>query len=455
MAEEKKEKKGFFKRFKKLIFVLSGSIITLVIVTTVTVVILLSDKSRFSGKIVSDNTVEVTKKNYIEGFKDSKSTGKFTFQIPEEDFNSIYNKGSKSIKNNYVEQIYYGRGENKHHYFYIDLNLPIITSRVVIDTVAKESKDLTIKLAIEKVSLGKVNAYKFIKDKGILTSNFFNDFFKTCDVPITFNEKNNTFTVKPLEFLDNFPNTSNISTTFFKMAKDIGSPVIKIETASLGFTLDFSKFRSSSTLSAVDYSGELATDFNSELDTQLQSAHTLLTDDDPKTIYQISEDELSKALSLSISNTMKEEVTSSLTKQKVTNALVNIQANFINEDRMTLGLIYSFNGYLVDALVPLDFNDFSSDAEFNSYFEIQYEISIGSDIEEDIETNTYVQFFINNLRTVLTEYTSSSGLFDFDNNTDTFGLLYDDFTAYDSKVKTADKETSLDSESINFILTRI
>lgn len=449
MEEGTKEKKGFFKRFGKLILILSGSIVTLVIVTAVVVVILLSDKTRFSGKIGSDDTVEVIKKNYIEGFKDTNTTGKFTFQIPEEDINSVLNKASKSINNKYVEQIYYGRGDKNHHYFYIDLNLPVITSRVVIDTVAKATDDLEIKLSIEKITLGKINAYSFIKDKGILTSSLFDGFFKSSNVPITFNEKNNTFTVKPLGFIDNFPKVSTISTTFFKLAKEIGSPVIKIEPSILGFTLDFSKFRSSSSLTQHDYSGEVIPNFYDELDVSLENAPSVLVDSDPKTIFSISENDFNIAFSKSIPSAMKEVVTSKLTKNKVTNSLVNIQTNFIDDEDMTLSLVYSFNGYLVDAVVPLTFVNTS---EFEAYFEFQYDIKIGKYLQEDIE-NEYVQFFINNLRAALGAYSATSSLFEFD--TDALFISFTDFSSYQTVVQTASKEITLDSEQISFILQKI
>ncbi len=449
MEEGTKEKKGFFKRFGKLILILSGSIVTLVIVTAVVVVILLSDKTRFNGKIGSDDTVEVIKKNYIEGFKDTNTTGKFTFQIPEEDINSVLNKASKSINNKYVEQIYYGRGDKNHHYFYIDLNLPVITSRVVIDTVAKATDDLEIKLSIEKITLGKINAYNFIKDKGILTSSLFDGFFKSSNVPITFNEKNNTFTVKPLGFIDNFPKVSTISTTFFKLAKEIGSPVIKIEPSILGFTLDFSKFRSSSSLTEHDYSGEDIPNFFDELDVSLENAPSVLVDSDPKAIFSISENDFNIAFSKSIPSAMKEVVTSKLTKNKVTNSLVNIQTNFIDDEDMTLSLVYSFNGYLVDAVVPLTF---VNTYEFEAYFEFQYDIKVGKYLQEDIE-NEYVQFFINNLGAALGAYGATSSLFEFD--TDALFISFADFSSYQNEVRDASKKITLDSEQISFVLQKI
>lgn len=453
MAEEKKEKKGFFRRFGKLILILSGSIITFVIVAAVTVVLLLSDKTRFSGKIGSDDTIEVIKKNYIEGFKDTEKTGKFTFQIPEEDINSVLNKASKSINNDYVEQIYYGRGKKNHHFFYIDLNLPIITSRVVIDTVASEGKDLTIKLAIEKISLGKINAYNFIKDKGILTSSLFDGFFKSSNIPITFNEKNNTFTVKPLGFIDNFPKTSTISTTYFRLAKEIGSPVIKIEPSMLGFTLDFSKFRSSNSISVTDYSGQDIPNFTTLVKSEFDSI--VLDDMNPSNTYTITKEDINLTLSKSILSSMKEEVASTLTKKKVVNKLENVKIlNQDDEVNANLYLVYSFNGYLVDAVVPLEFIDMSEAVRFSAYYSVNYDVKVGKYNLEDFAAG-HGTFFVENARAVLGTCASSSEFFNYDVGDDSFGLLFNDFTGSDSSVKLANKEVRITPSGFELCATKI
>ena len=460
MAEEKKEKKGFFKRFWKRIVIISGSIATLVVVAAVVVVVLLTDKTRFSGKIGSDDSVEVIEKNYIEGFKDTSKTGKFTFQIPEDEMNSVFDKASKSINNEYVDRIYYGRGKDNHHYFYIDLNLPVITSRVVIDTLAKEgkvNKEQVIKLSIEKVSLGKINAYNFIKDKGILTSSLFDGFFKSISIPITFNESNNTFTVKPLSYIDNFPTVSTISTTYFKLARESGSHVISINPSILGFTVDFSKFRSSNSLVANDYSGETAPNFDTGLSTRLNEVASELEVGVPHTAYSITKNDLNIALTKSIPSIMKEEVTSKLTKNKVTNSLVNVQTNFIDSDNLTMSLLYSFNGYVIDAVVPLTYVDLSDAENLKAYFQIEYDINVGSYTKDGSqeEGDIYGKFFITNLKAILGAFASSSTLFSIDD--DALWIKLENFSSssYPTVIQNASKEILLDSDQLSFILTRM
>lgn len=454
IMSEVKVKKSFLGRILKFIIISISSIVVLAVAATVTVVVLLSDKTRFSGKVGTSDTVELIKKNYIEGFKDTASTGKFSFSIPEEDINSVLNKASKTINNKYVETIYYGRdGEKNHHYFYIDLNLPVITSRVVIDTVAKANKDLSITLDISEIKLGKINAYKFIKERGILSSSLFDSFFKDSKIPITFSEKSNSFTAKPLGFIDNFPKVSTISTTFFRLAKEIGSPVIKVEPAALGFTLDFSKFRSSETLLAPDYSSTSMPEFRSMLDTACNDASSSLTDSEPHTIASITYEQLDIALTKSASIIPAEEVTSSLTTGKVINKLASIQTKFVGDYKMNLYLVYSFNGYLVDAVIPTDFSN-SLANDFNAYFDLQYEINVGEYLIEDIETNPNVIFFINNTRAVLGSLTSACDFFVFDTDSDSFGFNFSNFAPYSSVVQTAIKDVELDPNRINFIMMK-
>lgn len=441
---EKKEKKGLLKRIPKPVLIVGGSLVTVFAITVATLFVLYTDKNRLSPEIVEAKTEEVIKKNYVNGFSDISSTGKFDFEIPESEINSILKSASKSIKSELVETIYYGKSAGNHHYFYVDLNLPVVTSRATIDTVASVNKDLSINLKIEKVKLGKVGGKNFLKKKGILNESFLNSFFKVANLPIIYKENKESFTVAPLNYIDSFP--ESIATTFINVAREHPTNTIKINTSNLGFQVDFSKLRSSSSLSLIDTDDDIST-FKDELDTACAS---VVIEPEPKNLYQITKDELDLAFSKSIAPQAKEEY--KLNGKTVKNFLASITTSY-GTDYMNINLIYSINGYLVDAVLPFDFiNGYTSD--YQAYFEFQYECEISSYHYEDFE-DVYVNFYLNHLRLSLKNlYSKAASIFEFDETDDSLSVSYL-YTGSRLDVQDAIKSIELGNDSINFVIQSI
>ena len=442
---EKKEKKGLLKRIPKPVLIFGGSLVAVFAITVATLFILYTDKNRLSPETVEAKTEEVIKKNYVNGFSDISSTGKFNFVIPESEMNSILKSASKSIKSELVETIYYGKSAGNHHYFYVDLNLPVVTSRATIDTVASVNKDLSINLKIEKVKLGKVGGKNFLKKKGILNESFLNSFFKVANLPIIYKENKESFTVAPLNYIDSFPESS-IATTFINVAREHSNKTIKINTSNLGFQVDFSKLRSSSSLSVIDTDDDIST-FKDELDTACAS---VVIEPEPKNLHQISKDEMDLALSKSIAPQIKEEYKSNGKTDK--NYLASITTSY-GIDYMNINFIYSINGYLVDVVMPFDFiNDYTSD--YQAYFEFQYECEIGSYHYEDFE-DVYVNFYLNHLRLSLKNlYSKAASIFEFDETDDSLSVFYL-YTGSRLDVQNAIKSIELSDNSINFVIQSI
>ena len=443
---EKKEKKSLLKRIPKTVLIIGGSLVAVFAITVATLFILYTDKNRLSPETVEAKTEEVIKKNYVNGFSDISSTGKFNFEIPESEMNSILKSASKSIKSEFVETIYYGKSTGNHHHFYLDLNLPVVTSRATIDTVASVNKDLSINLKIEKVKLGKVGGKNFLKKKGILNESFLNSFFKVANLPISYKDKKETFTVAPLNYIDSFPESS-IATIYINIARKHPSKTIKINTSNLGFEVDFSKLRSSSSLSMIDTDDDIST-FKDELDTACAS---VVVEAEPKNLYQISKHELDLAFSKSIAPQIKEEYKSN--GKTIKNYLASITADF-GTDYLDIHLVYSINGYLVDVIIPLDLLD-TGETEYSAYyFEMRYECEIGSYYYEDFE-DEYVGFFSNHLKQSLQNlYSKAASIFQYDEIDDTLGITYT-YTGSRLAVKDAIKSVELSADSIDFSIQSI
>ena len=458
MAEEKK-KKNLKKFIKTFIACFSAFVVTSAIISTIT--ILHSDKNRFDSSINEIKTNEIIKKNYVNGFDKVGTSGKFNFALPEADINAILKGGAKSIKNNAVEAVYYGKNTGNHHYFYVDLKKSFVTSRIIIDTIASVSKKNKINLKVAKITRGKVDGEKFAKRKGILTSDFFDKYFKTCDLPITYKEKSKTFVFDALKLIDKFPKSQDanksIGFNVVKAAMSIGDPVLKLDGSNLGFTVDFSKMRSSSSLTVVNTDDDITT-VADEIEVICKSADTvsLISDNQPHTVYSIADDDLNIGLSKSVPSDLKEIVTYS--NKSIENKLISLNTSFSTVDGfdyLNLHLAYSLNGYLIDAVMPLEFSENSSNTSFIASFEYQYTVHFGNSIFEDIE-DPCVEFCLDNLRSVFANlYSKLASAFAYNEDNDYLSFNFSGITTdngYPSQVAGATKSVELSSNSIDIVL---
>ena len=455
---EKKEKKGLLKRIPKPVYIIGGSLVAVFAITVTTLFVLYTDRNRISKNVVEAKSQEVIKANYIKGFKNIASTGKYNFSIPENDMNSVLKKASKSIKSDLVETIYYGKSTGNHHYFYVDLNLPVITSRATIDTVASVNKDQTINLKIEKVSLGKVGRKNFLKRKGILNEKFLNSFFETANLPIKYKENKESFVVKPLTYIDKFPEPGQwdypIAKTFFNIAKEHSSETIKVNASTLGFEVDFSKFRSSSSLSLVD-TDSYVPNFHTNLE---EACYWTPVETEPKVLYQITKDNMDLALTNSIYTLVEEEY--NIPGQTVRNYLASITTDYLTgteHDYMYVHLIYSINGYLVDAVIPMEFVNLGS-YPYLASFEIQFECDFGSyhyDLENEDDENQFIEFFVDHLVLSLDGNMDDNmaTVFEYDDLNYSLTLSYT-YTGEKEEVINSVQTIELGDNSINFMIRK-
>ena len=337
-------KKSKLKKRLKIILCLSASL--LVILLTVSYIVILSyfkDKNRSSYQTRDIEYSEIIKKNYIEAFKDTSSTGSFSYYLPKEDINELLAIGAKSLNNKQISNIYIDYLESGQTCFCVDLTKVGVTTRVVISTTPSIKDDKTIRLTISNVTIGKVNGYGLLKNKGYLTSSFIDSYFKACHLPVTYNEETYSFEVKPYSFISMFPH-SDIIDEVFRLAKDVPH-AYSFNSHIFGFDLDLTKLGSKDEYIASPK--DSAPNIPSELKEACITNYASMIDGETKVIYTLSESDLNKTLVDVFESNQKEEISSSLTSNKAVFDLIGVNIHIDEYNKINLSFFYSLNGYVL------------------------------------------------------------------------------------------------------------
>ena len=343
--------------------------------------ILLRDHNRSSFVRSEETPEEIIKKNYIKGFENIENSGEFSYFLPQDDVNNLLDDGVKQTKDKHIESIYFEYSKTGQHVFYVDLKNTFIKTRVVVTTNVSDYGYDFIDMKIISAKIGKVECLNHLVKKGYLTSSWLNKYFKESHLPFTFDDVTKTLKYKVTSYEDYFPKTK-IGTHLFNLAKQDNSS-ISINPATLGFSINFSKLRSSKDLVITTYDSPVPNFYN-ELDDACKSVNFLGMNIGDSTIaYSLSENDFGNLLKSSIKESFKEEL--SYGSNKVTFNLVDAQPSF-KDDKMDVSLIYSLNGYLVDSKVELSLID-SPGLYFNSALELSYENQFSAGFLEEIFEN--------------------------------------------------------------------
>ena len=381
---------------------------------------------------------EIIKKNYIDGFLDTKNSGKFAYILPKEDINELLAIGQDRVNDKYVESIYFDVDESNHAYFFVDLKNTFVKTRVVIATTISLKDSSTIKLSISSVSMGKMNAFNIVRSKGYLDKNYVDNYFKACHLPVKFDESNLAFEITPYNFINMFPK-SNIVMELFQNALDRAN-VISLNTSIFGFNVDISKLRSSD-ISYIDHDTSYIPNVSSELLDAVESNYSTMSSGESRVVYSLSESSLNKIINSSFVSTQKEEITSTLTSNKVIYDFKGVNIHLNEVDKITLKMYYSINGYLIDVDTYLNVST-SPISEFKCNYLVNETSS--SNVKESVTT------ILNSLNDeyVYFTYQQSNNMFVID-----FTCLNSQYS--DPFIKYAPKEISINpiEHTLEFILT--
>lgn len=455
LTEEELKKQAKKKKAKKIILIVMTILLVLTIVGIIFIYVKLHDGNRNTYETKGYESSEIIKKNYIDGFSKTSSTGEFNFYLPKDDINELLSKSVEKLNDKYIESIYYDIGEENHHYFYFDLKVPLIKTRVVLDTVSIEDPaNKCYYLSIQNCTIGKMNAFGFLSKKSYISQEFFGKIGEYSNLPISYVAEYNAIKYEPLKYLEQFPQ-GDVAGLIFDFAKQDLS-TYSLTQNNLGFKISFKKFRN------TNYSLEMDSTPIVDVYQRVKQAldeldSSTLPIDEPYVVATLSDKELSAIINDSFEVVKDDDIESTLTNNKASFSINRVSVKFI--DDITMKYIYdvSVNGYIIN--INQDVEPFGSIYDFETCFFAAEEIESGTikftggDNGHVREINEILNETFSNLETKQPKAFESSPL------NDSFLINLDGISdeLSDISLKYATKEIRINSEDKNleFIITRI
>ena len=447
-------KKKKHKKWPIIVAISVGTPILLVVVILIVLLATITDKNR-STYVRSEATyTEIINKNIIKGFKDTSTTGKFTFSLDESDINDLLYDAKEAIKSPYVENIYYKRSGGKHTFFVDIGNIPLKT-RASVETSIEEGANHTVNLKIDKIKLGNLAAPKKVVNMIYDYSDDLNKEFEKNKLPIKLLKDKKCFQVDPLGYISNFP-MDGTSGIFWDLIQD-NKDIVSVDSENLGLIVDLSKFRSPGDLSVKTYEGDTPNFYNSlKSNFEDESAGAKFLSGETVTAYQIAADDFNHLLQKSLPTDKKEEITSPLTTDKAVFNLVGTNTTFLDEGKIDVATIYSLNGYLIDIHLGASLTD-SSNTYVDAAFAISTKVRIGT-YEYDGASNKFVSTFTDELGKTFKKVEDSQGtFFTYDENQKALRINLEDMNdTFAAPLKDASKSVLVnkDTQTIDFTIKK-
>lgn len=451
MLDKRKKKK-----LKAIFIAIISFLVALSLLLTFIFTSLVKDKSRSSHVDTGISYSEIIRKNFINGFKDTYKDGQFSFSLENEDINELLSNGLKKINDKHIQNIYY-ETKDDHHYFYVDLTKVVIKARVVIDLVKSPTfLDGNSYLVINRCSIGKVDAINYLQKKGYLTSNWINEYFKKCELPISYNEDTLSFVINASTFIDYFPSTK-LGDILFSLVKEKRSKFILENSSLFGFNVDFTSLATLDEFSNIDTSSEPL--IYDSIKSGCESIDlSMMCVDESRVGYSLSTSNLDILLNKVIGNSKLEEVNSLYTSNKVYFDLKGISTSLEESEKIKIKLYYSLNGYLIRVDEELAFLDVSNASKFKGVLEARYTLKI-NEYTFTSKEDKYVTYFINELCSLLLDVSSlQSNIFNFDTSLNSLYIdsqdMNKEFSDPSLKYSLKSIKVNIETKSIDFMITK-
>lgn len=448
------KKKLTIKRLKWIV-IISFIISVVLMVAYIFIYVKLHDSNRNTYKAKGIDSAEIIKKNYIDGFSSTSTSGEFSFYLPEDDVNELLSKSVDAINDKYIKSMYYTKGEENHHYFYFDLKLPLIKSRVVLDTLSQVDKaNNCYYLTIVSYKMGQVSPTNFLEEKGYISEEFCNKIATYSNLPISYVSSLNSIKYEPLKYINQFPKGDIGGLLFDAIKQDTST--ISLTPDNLGFKVNLKSFRESSYEEST--STTEVVDVYPRVKTALEDIDSsTLPIGEPYVVTTISEKELSSIFNHSSTKFKDEDVVSTLTSNKVVMSVIGTTLTIVDDVTLKFSLSVSINGYNINICVYEETSPGMYDFETCFYF--KEEVSTGN-VTYSGSTNTYVRKILGILNdTCKNIVTSQPKAFTSNPLADTFSINLDGISdeLSDPSLVFAPKETRINSSSkqIEFVVTRM
>lgn len=449
MTEEKKTHKT-----RKIIITGFATLFTLLVGGLTFFLVMLSDNGHNMYERQNIPTAEIVKRGYIRACKVIKSRGDFNFFLDEDDMNEALSNSSL-IEDKRIESIYYKRGFRNHQYFYVDLKLPFLKTRLKIDTIASAETNYNITLKINKCSMGNVDVTNFLIDKGYFSDKFIDKLGIESALPIKYVGANRSFVYEPLKYIEYFPDGNLSGLTMLLAGKDKTS--LEMDTTTLGFDVALSKFRNATYAPIGDLDAPV------DIYSRVLSGYQNLDYDAMQVgqqveVARVSQKELLDIFNDSLISPDVEIMESEYTTDKATLSYKAMDVSVIESSLIRIRHDVNINGYVINLN-----QDIICESE-GSYFKLimQTEPMLFSNEAILFNSSTnYVNYFCEVLNRVYGELASKQNkVFSMNIGSNSMTLKLDslvsDIVNIDPRLLTLQTKTILDSpnECIKFIVTK-
>lgn len=442
MDKDNKETSNKKKRIYRYIFITLICLIVISLLCILIVYILLNDNNKNKHVDNQNENSEIIKKEFIDGFKNTSLNGSFSFCLSNDDINQMLMNGYKAIGDNSIESIYYEE-INDRQYFYIDLPTHFVPTRVVIETYIAKVENYSFELKINKVSKGKINVLDKLISKGYLTKEYVSKLADASVLPISYDDKNQSFKIDILNIMNYFPK-GDMKDIIFDVVKNDITKYFSYGASIFSFNIDFSKLRSEEFKSSnpvvdpLDIKNSLvnkASGFNiSEVPVGGEAE-----------LYSFSDSDFSNIMSNELNSITKEIYESNLTTNKASFVISYVHTLFL-DNSIKYMINVSISGYEIDISINSDVT--GSYPQYRMYLNLSIETKI-KDIrlsESNIfKTNLYKLFGI---------LANKYDYFTFSNESKIYGFDFSNISSLVYRPEMIYKTMLLSISKMSFIIQR-
>ncbi|MBQ0009225.1 MAG: hypothetical protein KBS97_03015 [Firmicutes bacterium] len=329
------------KKHKKLkkVFIILGCIIVLLFTLTY-LIFLISHKDSSRNPTVKKETtnIQLIQKDLIEGFKNTKDTGRFSFRMSDEDINQILLNSTEGLLSGKEESCYI---DSKVSTFYVDYKSTLgVKTRVsyVFDNYGINPSKEHVLIPTQVPRMGML---PYMWGHRMNFESFINEVSKKSGLPIRW--ENAMLIVSPNKLFEYFPN-ENIK-SFVNGLISAKPECVSIDPNSLfGFDIDFSLFRGSN-IPGKDISDTLPNLYSQVNDSLTPEFLGSISSGESKKACSISVADINKLIYSKFSKRVIEQASIDLTDVDVTLKVDDLYVSLIDTSHLAILMPVSINGY--------------------------------------------------------------------------------------------------------------
>ena len=414
-------------KLRKILIWVISSLFMLLIVSFLIIIFAIRDPNRNNNIDTGITSEEVINKEYVSSLANTSSS--FSYSLSDEDINIMLADSLKKEEvSKKISSIYYSVSGDTHTW-YVDLNIPLVKTRVKINT-----HFINQDFVIDNMTMGKLDVTKRKLPRYFVNDSILNKIFENANLPIKANLDEGIFKCNPLGFISFF-DKQELTNEMFSLANN--DNVVSYQENKIGFTLDLSSL-------VVDKPNidESSYDLESELTSKLEEiTYSSLSNSEARKVLEVSENNFSRYISSFFSDEyVIERHTSNLVSVEVNAKVDLVNVSFKNNSLEINFFIKLGNTYFL-VNFPLEEGLAISESSFSLAFHLK-------ENKTSLESSLLSYFLSNVTKSEYISYVDSSELLLFD-----FTSLVDG-GEIDPLLSLAFKEMKIESNSLIFTLSK-